>query len=198
MLEPSHDFAALLVRAKQGDQAALTELVRRYEPDLRIVVRARLGQALRPYLDSMDVVNSVHHVLIRGLRNDQFQVDSPVRLLGLLATLVRNKIARHWRKLRRQQRLDGSSVNAGGIEQVLMALSDSTDDPARTAALRDAVERICRDLDPIDRRLLELRIEGYTTAEAAVLMNRDAGVLRVRLQRLRQRLAEQGIDPHFL
>lgn len=198
MLEPADDFAALLDRARQGDEAALAEFVLRYEPELRIAVRVRLGPALRPYLDSMDVVNSVHHVLIDGIREDKFDIDTPGKLQALLVTLVRNKIARHWKKACRQQRLDGSSANEGGLEHLLVSLSDSADDPARCAAVRDAVARICRDLDEIDRRLLELRIQGYKTAEAAALMNMDAGLLRVRLQRLRQRLAGQGIDPDCL
>src|SRR5688572_12807585 len=99
------NFAALLGRARQGDEAALAELAAKYEPEVRIDARVQLGQALRPYLDSMDLVQSVHRSLLVGLRQNKFEFASPENLIGLALTMVRRKVARHWRKLRRQHRL---------------------------------------------------------------------------------------------
>ena len=50
-------------------------------------------------------------------------------------------------------------------------------------------------LDGLDRQLMELRLEGYTTAEAARKLGVSAGLLRSRLSRLRKRLWEMGISP---
>jgi len=47
--------------------------------------------------------------------------------------------------------------------------------------------------DSQDRRLVELRLQGYSTAEVAREMNLDSRFLRVRLGRLRQRLRERGL-----
>ena len=77
------DFAALLSRARGGDAAALDQLAREYEPKLRMVARVRLGSALRPYLDSMDLVQSVQRSLVAGLRGDKYDVSNPEKLLAL-------------------------------------------------------------------------------------------------------------------
>src|SRR5262245_10668681 len=101
-------FAELLSKGRGGDRAALALLAEEYEPQVRVVARAKLGTALRPYLDSMDLVQSVHRSLMLGLRDQRFEIDSPDGLVALALTIVRRKVARHWRRLRRQQRLDNA------------------------------------------------------------------------------------------
>src|ERR1051325_4822453 len=106
MAEVTADFAALVSRARAGDPGALTRLAQQYEPKVRIVARVLLGPALRPYLDSMDLVQSVHRRLLVGLRANKFDTPAPAPLIALAVTLVRRKAAGQWRPLRRQQRLD--------------------------------------------------------------------------------------------
>src|SRR5262245_66665807 len=109
----SVDFTTLLARARRGDQAALDQLTREYEPKLRLVARVLLGPALRPYLDSVDLVQSVHKSLLLGLRDQKFDFDGPDNMLALALTLVRRKVARHWRRLQRQQPLSGAGDTPG-------------------------------------------------------------------------------------
>src|SRR6266571_7445883 len=85
------DFAALLARARGGDREALEQLARQYEPKLRLVARVLLGPALRPYLDSLDLVQSVHKSLLVGLRKSQYDVSSPDKLIALTLTMLRRK-----------------------------------------------------------------------------------------------------------
>src|SRR6516165_6904338 len=106
MSQATADFTGLLARARDGDPEALAELVRQYEPEVRIVARVLLGPALRPYLDSLDLVQSVHRSLLLGLRHGKVDVSSPERLVALATTMVRRKIARQWRRLQRQKRVD--------------------------------------------------------------------------------------------
>src|SRR5260370_33303135 len=81
--EAQAEFVALLARVRQGDADALTQLIQLYEPDVRIAARVRLGAALRPYLDLVDVVQSVHRSLISGLHKTKFDLSSPEKLIGL-------------------------------------------------------------------------------------------------------------------
>ncbi len=62
------DFDLLLAAARSGDESAMQQLIEQYEPELRIVARNRLGAALRPHLDTIDLVQSVHRSLMIGLR----------------------------------------------------------------------------------------------------------------------------------
>ena len=109
-------FPALLQRAREGDAAALTAIACTYEKDLRIAARVHLGFALRPYLDSLDLVQSVHRSLMMGLRSQKFDISSPEKLIALALTyLLRFDAA--WRF---QQSCWGAILHPLGVLVLLM------------------------------------------------------------------------------
>lgn len=197
---PALDFAALVTRSAEGDPAAIDELVRQYEPKVRVVARVLLGPALRPYLDSVDLAQSVHKSIVTGLRESRFDIAGPDQLVGLAITILRRKAARHWRHLQRQRRLsgDGSNRSTDDLPSVLTALSSPGVDPADEAQFRDQLTRLCDHLDETERRLLDLRLEGYTPSEIADQLGVSRVALRVRLTRLRQRLQASGAITDWL
>jgi RNA polymerase sigma-70 factor (ECF subfamily) len=198
MSEDGSEFAALLTQARQGDKTALAQLAQQYESKVRMVARVLLGPALRPYLDSVDLVQSVHHSLMLGLRLDKFDISSPDQLIALALTLVRRKVARHWRRLQRQKRLSGDSGASGNIPQLLADLSSPESDPARAAQLNDTMEQLFRSLDAPDQFMIELRLFGYDTSEIAQKLGIHPIALRVRMTRLRQRLRDNGVLSEWL
>jgi RNA polymerase sigma-70 factor (ECF subfamily) len=191
------DFDTLVTRARDGDSNAMTELVRRYEPEVRTVARLRLGPALRPHLDTMDLVQSVHRSLLIGLRDKRFAFNGPQDLIALAVTMVRRKAARHWQRLQRQVRPDGGDSNAN-LPAMLMELAAPDPEPGRTVAIKDTVEQLCRSLDALEVQLIEMGMQGYKTAEIARRLNLNADVLRVKLSRLRIRLRSNGIAADWL
>ncbi len=192
MSSTSDSFAELLQRARSGDQGAFTEVVRRYEPEVRVVAHFLLGRDLRPHLDSLDLVQSVHRSLLLGLRNDRFDIATPEKLVALALTMVRRKAARHWRRCKRQQRLDTDG------DRLPAALTCGHDDPACAAQIQDALQHLWNNLDAEERRIVEMRLEGQSTAEVARTLSLDADVLRVRLSRLRHRLRATGVLSEWL
>jgi len=198
MSEPSQSFATLLARARQGDRNALTQLTQQYESKVRLVARVVLGPALRPYLDTMDLVQSVHYTVMLGLRAAQFELASPESLLALALTLVRGKAARHWRRLQRQQRLSRDARQPGDVVHTLVSLSDPQGDPARQAQFNDQVRQLYTHLDETERRILEMRLQGHSTAEIAQAVGLNPVALRVRMTRLRQRLRAAGVLDEWL
>ena len=198
MTTSSSDFAALLDRARGGDQDSLSELARKYEPEVPIVARVLLGPGLRPYLDSLDLVQSVHKSLLLGLRQAKYQIDSPERLVALAVTMLRRKVARMWRQNRRQLRLNRPDDSGENFTDVLVGLAGAEPDPARHAQMTDAVQRLWNHLSALDRRVIELRLEGHSTADAARLLNEDPDRLRVRLNRLRRQVRESGLFDDWL
>ena len=191
MTSAAQPFAALLSRARQHDPEAVNEICLQYEPRLRVVARVLLGPALRPYLDSMDLVQSVHRSLLIGFREEKFDISTPENLIALSLTLLRRKVARHWRHLQRQQRPGGSSIDL--LPQILADLSTPEADPAEVAQFRDQLEQLCQQLSPTERQVLALRLDGYTTAEIAEQLDMNHVTLRVRLTRLRERLRTSGV-----
>jgi len=198
MPEIAGEFATLLARARGGDRAALDQLTSAYEPKLRLAARVLLGPALRPYLDSVDLVQSVHKSLLMGLRNSKFALGAPDDLLALAITLVRRKVARHWRRLQRQKRLSLPDASAPELVHVLASLSRPQDDPAQAAQLGDQMEKLCATLNDAERRLLDLRLQGYSPGEIAADLGLSAVAFRVRLTRLRQRLRAAGVLDDWL
>jgi RNA polymerase sigma-70 factor (ECF subfamily) len=198
MSESPCDFATLLTQARGGDQAALELLVRQYEPKLRLVARVLLGPALRPYLDSIDLVQSVHRSLLMGLRNQRFTFEKPDDLLALALKLSRRKAARQWRRLQRQQRLSGDVNATTDIVELLASLGQPHNEPARIAQSRDQIARLYQSLNDDERHLLQLRIEGYEPTEIADKLQLSAVAFRVRLTRLRQRLQSAGVFDDWL
>lgn len=156
--EPSEndEFADLVGRVRSGDADAASDLVRRYEADLRSVARVRLTDpALRRVCDSMDVCQSVLANFFVRASAGQYELDSRDDLLNLLATMIRNKVidyARRQRSQRRdQRRASGSPVDelelASGDESLSQAVANAellrlfegqlTDEEKRIKALRD-------------------------------------------------------------
>ena len=198
MAEAPTEFAALLASARAGDEAAAARLVRAYEPQVRIAARVLLGPALRPYLDSVDLVQSVHRSLLLGLRAQKVDLAGPDNLIALTVLMVRRKVARRWAHLRRQQRLSGAPAGRDDLPGLLLGVSSPQADPAREAAYRDMVRQLCRQLSEAERRMLELRLQGHTTAEVAAALGVSPIALRVRLTRLRQRLQDGGVFADWL
>jgi RNA polymerase sigma factor (sigma-70 family) len=198
MTERSDTFEALVARARAGEPAALDQLARQYEPKVRIVARVLLGPALRPYLDSMDLVQSVHRSLMEGLREEKFDLTAPDNLIALALTMVRRKAARQWRRRQRQKRLEGAGGEGGDLAGLLASLSCPRPDPEQAAQFNDQLRRLCQHLDESERRTLRMRLEGHSTAEIAKELGVSDIALRVRLSRLRQRLREVGVLDDWL
>ncbi len=196
---PAPDFAETLRLAADGDPSALQKLVAEYEPKVRIVARVLLGPALRPYLDSADLAQSVHMSIVAGIRDERFRLTGPDDLIGLAVTVLRRKAAKQWRHLQRQRRLSGDGSRAkDDISGTLAALSAGGTDPAAEAQFRDQLARLCEHLDVSERRVLDLRLDGFTPAEIADQIGVSRVALRVRLTRLRQRLTAAGVVTDWL
>ncbi|HVJ69063.1 MAG TPA: sigma-70 family RNA polymerase sigma factor [Caulifigura sp.] len=185
-------YDQLIHRARLGDEAAISDLINRCEPEIQRTARAVLGPLLRPYVDSVDVAQSVRVALLVGLRNDRFDLAGPEKLIALATRMVRRKIADHWRRVQRQTQLLAARLNDSEVRTVLVARAVA-DDPAVVASLNDQIEGLLSKLDDRERRLLELRLLGHSTAEAAEILGLDADILRVQLSRLRRRLLEYDL-----
>lgn len=197
-MSDSSDFDLLLAAARSGDEAAMQRLVTQYEPELRIVARHRLGPALRPHLDTIDLVQSVHRSLLIGLRANRFDISSPEKLIGLAVTIVRRKAAKHWRHLKRQQRLSSHEDAQDDFVDTMLSLRTPQGDATDDIANNELIAQWLSSLDEIEKQLISMRLEGHSTADVAKALNLDPDVLRVKLSRLRKRLRERGLMDDLL
>lgn len=183
------ELSDLLTRASRGEETAIAEMIARFEPEIRLIARRQLSAPLRPYVDSMDLVQAVHQDLLLGLRDGRFQFSSQGRLFALATLLIRRKSARLWQQHRRQQRQSGVRPAANPLADVILSLQDR-DNPEFNVSQRDEIQHLLDQLSPEEQELITLRLEGYSTADVARQLGLDPDVTRVRLSRLRQRLKE--------
>ena len=94
-------FADFLLRIRAGDEQAAAELVRRFEPAIRLEVRMRLGDPrLRRVLDSMDLCQSVLASFFLHVAAGRYDLERPDQLVRLLVAIARNKVAYQARRQR--------------------------------------------------------------------------------------------------
>jgi RNA polymerase sigma factor (sigma-70 family) len=177
------EFAAVLERARQGDREAMARLVAEYEPEVRRVVRRRLGPALRAACESADLVQSVHRSLLRCLKANHFTFTGSRDLVALTVTMVRNKVAKVANRLRREQEI---------LQLKAQLLSRARPDRAARAA--EEIQGILESLKESDRRILALTLQGHNSIEAAHILGVNPDSLRVRKSRLFQKLRDRGVD----
>jgi RNA polymerase sigma factor (sigma-70 family) len=190
MYEQEHEFAALMEQVLLADNQALASLIALYEPDIRRAAQTMLGRALRPAIDPLDLVQSVHLQLILGLKHRKFAVRSPRELRSLAVTVLRNKFIQHWRRLRCQARHSTAIAMAGAPPAEKNATAVATLDPAHTAEYNDLLDHLLGRLRDDERRLIIMRLHGFRTHEIAAELGIDPATLRVRFSRLRKRLKE--------
>ncbi len=63
--------------------------------------------------------------------------------------------------------------------------------PEQAAALADTLEEVCRDLEPLERRMVELRLQGLGLDEIAAEVRRSERTVRRVLELVKGRLRQQ-------
>jgi RNA polymerase sigma-70 factor (ECF subfamily) len=190
-------FAEFFRRVRAGDEAAAAELVRRYEPALRLEVRLRLlDPKLRRLLDPADLCQSVLGSFFVRAASGQYDLDSPGKLLALLRAMARNKVARQARKqqaLRRDVRLDVSLDADGGPGGLPVASAGPS--PSRLAIGREMLDALRSRLSAEERQVADLRGQGCEWAEVAARLGGTPEGRRKQHARAVGRVAEElGLD----
>ncbi len=111
---------------------------------------------------------------------------------------MQRKAAKHWRHLKRQQRLSGHEESNDDLVETMLSLRSSHDGAMSELITRELLAQWLDKMDSLERQLIELRLEGYSTVEIAQQLHLDADVLRVKLSRLRKRLRERGLESDLL
>jgi RNA polymerase sigma factor (sigma-70 family) len=186
-------FQELIERVRGGDGDAAAELVRRYEPAIRRVVRLRLTDArLRRAFDSMDVCQSVLASFFVRAALGQYDLANPDQLLKLLAQMARHKVTDQMRRQRAGRRdLARLQDVAGAADYVL----DGDASPSRQVAGQELLVEFRKRLSSEEKELADLRADGREWADIGKERGESPEALRKRLARALDRVAQQlGLD----
>jgi len=176
------DFDKFLAALRAGDEQAAAELVRRYEPYLRQVIRMRLTDpCMRRVFDSLDICQSIFGEFFARMADGRFQFQDPDRLRALLVTMALNKLIDRTRRERN---------HAGAIAEDWRPLV-STSAPDEQALSRDLAQAIRDQLTARESRLLDQRLEGRTWPEIAAEDGGQPDALRIMYARAVARVRRQ-------
>jgi RNA polymerase sigma-70 factor (ECF subfamily) len=186
-------FLDFVRRIRAGDPQAAAELLRQYEPAVRLEVRLRLRDGrLRRLVDSLDVCQSVLGSFFIRAAAGQYDLEQPEQVLRLLVKMARHKVADLARAQRRQCRDVGRVEGLTATHEELPAAGPS---PDQIFACRELLDQVLGQLTPEERQLAELRARGSTWAEVAAAAGGTEGGCRMQLTRALNRVAgELGLD----
>ena len=186
-------FQELIARVRGGDGDAAAELVRRYEPAIRRVVRLRLTDTrLRRAFDSMDVCQSVLASFFVRAALGQYDLASPDQLLKLLAQMARHKVTGQVRRERAGRRDVARLQDDSGAAGYVAAAEAS---PSRQVAGQELLVEFRKRLSAEEKELADLRADGREWADIGQERGESPEALRKRLARGLDRVAQQlGLD----
>src|SRR5438128_4906435 len=142
-------FRDLIDRVRARDEQAAAELVRLYEPTIRMAIRVRLSDpALRRLLDSMDICQSVLANFFVRAASGQFELDTADQLVKLLVTMAGNKLTNYalqQRAARRDQRRVEKAITNES------ALVDPGPSPSRIVVNKELLQECRRRLSEEER-----------------------------------------------
>jgi RNA polymerase sigma-70 factor, ECF subfamily len=174
------DFPALLTLAGQGEQRALTEIYRAYNPRLLRYLRAQ-----EPGM-AEDLAAEVWLAVARGL--SRFAGDE-AGFRGWIFTIARHRLIEHRRKVARHRtelmphdRLDGPVERGLGGDPAWLVIEQ--------LGVQETIEMLVAGLAPDQAEAVLLRVlGGFDVTEVARIMGKSPGSVRVLCHRALKRLA---------
>ena len=184
------EHSAFIARIRAGDEQAAVELVRRFEPEIRLEVRTWLrlrDPRLRRVFDSMDVCQSVLANFFLRVAAGDFDLGRPEQLAAVLAGIARNKLSEHVRHHQRQRR-DMRRVEAAGPEGLEVPVAET---PSQWVAGKELLAEFRRRLSDDERKLADLRAGGHDWAAIAAEVGGTTEGCRKQLSRAVERVERE-------
>ena len=158
----------LFARAKGGDQAAWEELFHACYPKVIRVVRRRLNRPMRSLYDSTDFASDVMKSLAANL--DRLDFPSIESLIAFLTHAAEQRVIDEYRRLHTQKRdMSRERAIVGGFRSDRQELGIVSNDPtaSQLAQAREILELLLAREDERERKVIDLRRQGYSNAEIA-------------------------------
>ena len=178
--------ASLLRRFQVGEQAAATELYRRYADRLLRMAAAQTSSDVAARADAEDIVQSVFRTFFRRAALGEYELPDGDELWKLFLVIGLNKVravAGHHKAAKRDVR-----QTAGGEAFERAAERQAGDDEAGVNLLRLTIDELLAPLPAGHRQIVELRIAGHEVTDIAAQVGRAKRSVERILQEFRGRL----------
>ena len=188
MENPSAD---LVIRWRGGDQGAAGEIFSRYAQRLLALARSRLSVRLARHIDPEDVVQSACRSFFLGARDGRYVLKRSGDLWRLLVAITVHKLQHQVERRSAGKRDLAREVQLDDPREPLRLPADTLarePTPAEAAALADMVENLLAPLEPLQRRMVVLRLDGNSLEEIAQEVARSERTVRRVLEQFKESL----------
>lgn len=187
-------FNELIEAVREGSQDAAWQLTERYSPHILRVVRWSLPKAIRPKVDSQDLLQSVWATLLlepgklHGLENQN-------QFMGYIAGIARNKVIdkhRHFTTKKKDVRIEASELDLREDSQRPLGLPpafesnlfNSEPSPSHAVMVREQWQRVLDRGSTRDHEIIELRLKGRSYSEIAEQLEIDERTVQRSVSRM--------------
>jgi RNA polymerase sigma-70 factor (ECF subfamily) len=190
----SQEIAHFLGRIRAGDQEAARDLLLRYEPEVRLVVRRQLPRLLRSRFDSLDFLQSVWGSFFRRVREGETEFDDARHLVAFLARAAKNKVIDEYRRAASQKQDMHREEPLWTDHNRPRDLESPDDTPSQIAQAHEVLGQL-RALLPLERRtMLELKAEGLSSRDIAERLGVSERTVQRVFEELRRRAEAAELD----
>jgi RNA polymerase sigma-70 factor (ECF subfamily) len=190
------DDLALIAQFKAGSESAARELFDRYCERLMRLARRRIGQRMSSRVDPEDILQSAFRTFFVRVRNDEFSFHQEDDLFKLLVRLTVRKTLRQIAFHRAGKRNPARETTQPTSDaDFLLQISSPDPPPEVEVALVDEFTQFLGRLPPLDRDVLGLKLQGYSTIEIAEQLGSYDRKIRRILDRIRDEAQAQETSP---
>ncbi len=195
MSEPLND-AAYVELWRAGNEGAARQLFEAYAEKLMALARRRISQRLAGRLDPEDIVQSVFRTFFHRAREGEFSFHEQDDLAKLLVRITVHKTLRKVAFHKAEKRNAGRETGQGAETQACWEeLLDAEPSPEEAVAFLDQMENFLSQLQPMERQILEMRLQGYSNDEISAKLNIYDRKIRRVLERVRALAEQEGLAP---
>jgi RNA polymerase sigma-70 factor, ECF subfamily len=201
-MSTSSEEQALIDLWRKGDQDAAREIVERFMGRLLLLARRRISQRLASRVDPEDIVQSAYRTFFRRVKEGQFVFAEQDDLCKLLMRITLHKTLRRIAFHKAAKRDPAHETDQGEHHRErLLAILDQDPTPEAEVEFFDQLREFMKKLRPNEQKVLQLRLQGYSSEEIATQLSTpelkwyDRKVRRS-LEEIREVAEKEGFHPN--
>lgn len=192
--ETDAQWQAFILGLAEGQPRAFDEFWSRYGQRLHQVARQQFPAGLQRRLAPEDIVQSTCRSFFSRIVDGRLAVSDGDSLWGLLCAITLNKTRMkqrfHLAQRRTMNRESNVEHSADDRKPTIYEPASDAELPEESLIFAEQLEQVMELLEPLERELLQLKLENYTHEEIAQKVHRSDRTIRRMVLRIQEKLRD--------